>query len=198
MGRKRVCVLCGKVIEDINDSVPYKKRHAHSDCFNVAVKAVHVNKTEKLEQKAQEDIPKKRGRKVKPKAELKDAVSEEEYSQKKKYYGFLRITLGDNLPAKIYILTEKYITQYNFTYQKMYETLVYLKNILEKDFTEDIVGLIPYYYERADQHNKTVQRVEENNKDKNIETMYNKKIIYIQPNKKKIKQIDLTSIGKEE
>ena len=29
-GRKRICLLCGKTIEDNNDSVPYKGLYAHS------------------------------------------------------------------------------------------------------------------------------------------------------------------------
>ena len=198
MGRKKVCVLCGKNIDDVNDAVPYKKRYAHTSCFNVAVKAVHINKTEKLEEKSQDSPPKKRGKKAKPKVELKDAITEEEYIQKNLYYDYLKKILGDKLPVKIYVLTQKYIDQYNFTYQKMYQTLTYLYSILEKDFTEDIVGLIPYYYEKADQHYHAVKQVEENNKDKNIDTMYHKKIIYIQPEKKRYKQIDIASIRKEE
>lgn len=198
MARKRVCVLCGKTINDTEDSVPYKGRYAHNNCFKVAVKAVHVDKTEKLEQKAEEKTVKKRGRPSKPKAELKDAITEEEYKQKKTYYEFLKQVLGGVLPTKIYVLTEKYISQYNFTYEKMYQTLIYLKDILEKDFTEDIVGLIPYYYERAEQHNNTVKKIEENNKNKDINSMYHNRIIYIQPKRKERKQIDLTSIGKEE
>ena len=200
-GRKRVCVLCGKPITDNNDSVPYKGRYAHSDCFRVAVKAVHVNKTEKLEEKAEkaeQKTKKKRGRAAKPKAELKDSITEEQYIQKKLYYDYLREFLGIKLPAKIYVLTERYIEQYDFTYQRMYQTLTYMHNILEKEFTDDIVGLIPYYYDKAERHYHSVKQVEENNKDKNISGMYKNKIVYIDPKKKKRKQIDITSIGEEE
>lgn len=98
----------------------------------------------------------------------------------------------------MYVLTEKYIEQYNFTYQKMYQTLTYLHNILEKEFTDDIVGLIPYYYDKAEKHYHAVKQVEENNKDKDINGMYKSKIIYIDPKRKKCKQIDITSIGEEE
>ena len=202
-GRKRVCVLCGKPIEDKNDSVPYKGRYAHNTCFRVAVKAVHANKTEKLEEKAkqaetkQKEI-KKKGRPSKPKVELKDAVTEEQYIQKKLYYDYLREFFGIKLPAKIYALTERYIQQYDFTYQKMYQTLTYMHNILEKEFTDDIVGLIPYYYDKADKHYHTVKQVEENNKDKDIKEMYKNRTVYIDPKKKKRKQIDITSIGEGE
>ena len=192
-GRKRICVLCGKTIEDNNDSVPYKNRYAHSTCFRAAVKAVHTDKTEKLEEK----IKKQKKKQSKPKAELKDSITEEEYIQKKLYYDYLRKNVG-SIPAKMYVLTDKYIQQYNFTYQKMYQTLTYLKNILEKEFTEDIVGLIPYYYEKAEQHYGSVKTVEENNKNKDIKEMYRTRVIHIDPSKKKRKQIDITSIGNEE
>lgn len=202
-GRKRVCVLCGKPIEDKNDSVPYKGRYAHNTCFRVAVKAVHVNKTERLEEKVKQaetkqKETKKKGRPSKPKAELKDAITEEQYIQKKLYYDYLRGFFGIKLPAKIYALTERYIQQYDFTYQKMYQTLTYMHNILEKEFTDDIVGLIPYYYDKADKHYHTVKQVEENNKDKDIKEMYKNRTVYIDPKKKKRKQIDITSIGEGE
>ena len=74
-GRKRVCLLCGKTIEDNNDSVPYKGRYAHSSCFRVAVKAVHVDKTEKLEEKAEQKAQKKRGKPSKPKATVQKLFS---------------------------------------------------------------------------------------------------------------------------
>ena len=197
-GRKRVCLLCGKTIEDNNDSVPYKGRYVHSGCFRVAIKAVHTNKTEKLEEKAEQKEKKKRGRPAKPKTELKDSVSEEEYIQKKLYYDYLRKWIGEKLPAKVYVVTDRYVQQYNFTYQKMYQTLIYIHNILEKEFTEDIVGLIPYYYDKADKHYRSVKQVEENNKDKDIKEMYKNRTVYIDPKKKKRKQIDITSIGEEE
>ena len=93
---------------------------------------------------------------------------------------------------------EKYIQQYDFTYQKMYQTLTYMHNILEKEFTDDIVGLIPYYYDKAEKHYHTVKQIEENNKNKDINGMYKNKIVYIDPKRKKRKQIDITSIGEEE
>ena len=155
-GRKRVCLLCGKPIEDNNDSVPYKGRYAHSACFRVAVKAVHVDKTEKLEEKAEQKAKKKRGRPPKPKAELKDSVTEEQYIQKKLYYDYLRKFLGDKLPVKVYAVTE------------------------------------------TEKHYHAVKQVEENNKNKDINGMYKNKIIYIDPKRKKCKQIDITSIGEEE
>ena len=192
-GRKRVCVLCGLTIEDNNDSVPYKKRYAHTACFRAAAKAIHVDKTEKVKKKEAE---KKTKPVSKSKAELKDALSDEEYIQKNLYYDYICKTTGiAELPVKIYALTENYIKKYGFTFQGLYATLTYMHNILEKEFEEDIVGLIPYYYTEAQAHYKAVKSVGDRNKDVNTEEMYKKKTVYINPKRKKIKQIDISTIG---
>ena len=192
-GRKRVCVLCGLTIEDNNDSIPYKNRYAHIACFRAAAKAIHVDKTEKVKKKEAE---KKTKTASKPKAELKDALSDEEYIQKNLYYDYLCKTTGiAELPVKIYALTENYIKKYNFTFQGLYATLTYMHNILEKEFGEDIVGLIPYYYTEAQAHYKAVKSVGDRNKDINTEGMYKKKTVYINSKQKKIKQLDITTIG---
>lgn len=192
-GRKRVCVLCGLTIEDNNDSVPYKKRYAHTACFRAAAKAIHVDKEEKVKKKEAE---KKIKPPSKPKAELKDALSDEEYVQKNLYYDYIRKTTGiAELPVKVYALTDNYIKKYDFTFQGMYATLTYMHDILEKQFGEDIVGLIPYYYTEAQAHYKTVKAVGDRNKDINTKGMYKHKTVYIDTKKKKIKQLDITTIG---
>ena len=192
-GRKRVCVLCGLTIEDNNDSVPYKNRYAHTACFRAAAKAIHVDKEEKVKKKEAE---KKIKKKKKKKAELKDALSDEKKKQKNLYYDYIRKTTGiAELPAKVYALTENYIKKYNFTFQGLYATLTYMHNILEKEFGEDIVGLVPYYYTEAQAHYKAVKSVGDRNKDINTEGMYKKKTVYINPKQKKIKQLDITTIG---
>ena len=73
----------------------------------------------------------------------------------------------------------------------MYATLTYMHN----KFGEDIVGLIPYYYTEAQAHYKAVKSVGDRNKDINTEGMYKKKTVYIDPKQKKIKQLDITTIG---
>lgn len=193
MGRLRKCVICNENIGADEISVPYKKRYAHQRCFNIAMKTLQKDKSEQIEKVCEQ---KKSGRK--PKAELKDALSEEEYVNKQKYYQYLKMLVDDNkLSAKIYVLSEDYIKRYNFTYENMYKTLVYLHEILEKELTGDIVGLIPYYYSEAMQYYSSVERIVEINKNADISQMYKEKTIIIQPKHKKIKQIDITSIGGE-
>lgn len=196
MARKRKCVCCGESIGTDEESVPYKGRYAHVRCFNSAVKALQKDKTEKIE-KIKEKNNKKSVSK-KPKAELKDAISEEEYAEKKQYYQYLRELINDELSAKIYSLSDQYITRYSFTFKGMFQTLVYLHEILEKDLTGDVVGLIPYYYTEAMKYYETVANIEQINKNIDTSTMYHEKTIFIKPKQRKNIQIDINSVGKEE
>jgi len=188
----RKCVICNELLDE--RGVQYKGRYAHQKCFNIAMKTLQKEKNKEIDKVAEK---KKVGRKAKPKAELKEALSEDEYRKKQQYYNYLRELIdGQELSAKIYALTEDYIERYKFTYESMYKTLVYLHEIIEKELTGDVVGIIPYYHSEAAQYYESINKVAELNKDIDISKMYKEKTILIQPQKKKIKQIDIESIGK--
>ena len=193
---KRKCVICGEWIEDDSQSIPYKGRYAHTKCFNIAMKTIKKDKDKKLAEKSKSKTKTKSA--PKPKAELKDAVSEEEYAEKKQYYQYLRTLIDDELSAKVYALSDQYISRYNFTFKEMYQTLVYLHEIIEKELVGDVVGLIPFYLTEAKNYFKSIDRVEEVNKDIDVSNMYKERIIRIQPKKKNIKQLDIENIRKEE
>lgn len=196
MAAKRKCVCCGEYIGTGEESVPYKGRYAHVRCFQSTVKIIKKDKDKKLAEKAKSKEKKKTS--TKPKAELKDAVSEEEYAEKKQYYQYLRELINDELSAKVYTLSDQYISRYNFTFKEMYQTLVYLHEILEKELVGDIVGLIPYFYSEAIKYYESIAEIEERNKDIDTSTMYQEKTIFIKPKQRKNIQIDITSVGKEE
>lgn len=187
----RKCVICNEILDE--QGVQYKGRYAHQKCFNIAMKTLQKEKNREIDKVAEK---KKVGRKAKPKAELKEALSEDEYRKKQQYYNYLRELIdGQELSAKIYALTEDYIERYKFTYESTYKTLVYLHEIIEKELTGDVVGIIPYYHSEAAQYYESIDKVAEFNKDIDISQMYKEKTILIQPKKKKIKQIDIESIG---
>ena len=193
MARQKKCIICNELIVD-EQGVPYKGRYAHQKCFNIAIKTLQKDKSEQIDKVAEK---KKVGRKAKSKAELKEALSEEEYEKKQQYYKYLRELVNENeLSAKIYALTEDYIKRYEFTYESMYKTLVYLHEIVEKDLTGDVVGIIPYYHTEAMQYYDAVNKVVELNEGVDISKMYKEKTIIVQPKRRKIKQIDIESIGK--
>lgn len=188
------CAICGKTIID-EQGVPYKERFVHENCFNIAIKTLHKDKVEKLEKKS--DNTKTKTNK-KAKVELKESLTEEEYRDKKMYYDYLRgLMIDSQLSAKAYVLSEDCIKKYDLCFKGMYLTLLYLHEIIEKELTGDIVGIIPYYYEEAKQYYLSVEKIEQENKDVMPTKMYKEKIIKITPKQKKIKQIDITQIGRK-
>ena len=194
MAARRKCVICNEPIVD-EDGVPYKGRYAHKKCFNIAIKTLQKDKTEQIDKVA---TKKKVGRKARPQAELKEALSEEDYAKKQQYYKYLRSLIErEELSTKVYALTEDYIKRYGFTYESMYKTLVYLHEIIEKDLTGDVIGIVPYYHTEAMQYYESVDKLEEHNESMDISNMYKEKTIIVQPKRRKIKQIDIQSIGKE-
>ena len=191
---KRKCIICGEWIENNSQSIPYKGKWSHEKCFQIAVKAIKKDKDEKLADKTKS----KAKSKPKPKAELKEAVSEEEYAEKKQYYQYLREIINDELSAKVYALSDQYVSRYNFTFKEMYQTLVYLHEIIEKELVGEVVGLIPYYFTEAQNYFKSIEQVEEVNKSIDISKMYKEKVVRIQPKKRIVKQINIEDIGKGE
>ena len=191
---KRKCIICGEWIENNSQSIPYKGKWSHEKCFQIAVKAIKKDKDEKLADKTKS----KAKSKPKPKAELKEAVSEEEYAEKKQYYQYLREIINDELSAKVYALSDQYVSRYNFTFKEMYQTLVYLHEIIEKELVGEVVGLIPYYFTEAQNYFKSIEQVEEVNKSIDISKMYKEKVVRIQPKKRIVKQLNIEDIGKGE
>lgn len=208
MARKsnKKCVLCGQPILDESEATTYKgKRLIHNTCLNSSLSFVKMESEDKLAEKAEQQ--KKNGKRsstggkstAKPKAELKEPVDEEGYQDKKQFYTYLRMLLNktesDDLGAKIYAVVKDYTDRYSLSYKQMYDTLVYLHEIIQKDLTGDIVGIIPYYSDEAAKYYSELAMIEEENKDIKINEMYQVKKIITQPRKSVVnKQIDITSI----
>lgn len=184
------CIICGEFITG-ETGVPYKQRYAHQKCFNIAIKTLQGDKAEKLEAKND----KKRTAKAKPKAELKDCLSEEEYSFKTDFYNYIRDLTKDNqISAKVYALADNYIKRYGFTFEGMLKTIKYLNEYADKTTTGDIIGIIPYYYDEAQAFYKKLEQLCEDNKDIHIENMYKKRVIKINEKRKTFPQINIEDI----
>lgn len=182
------CPICNKGVKDDDETIPYKGRAAHLFCFETFVKTVSNEKQEKLKEKAEEKKTKKS--KAKPKIELKDPVSEEEYAHKKEFYTYLRSIIGDEIPSKIYAIIDKMMHQYsNYTFEGMQRTLVYVNEVLKKELVGDVVGLIPYYYSEAEDFYKEVDRIDKENESKDISKMYQSVTVKIKPKQRVIKQL---------
>lgn len=182
------CVICNeKIIGETG--VPYKERFAHQHCFNIAVKTLQQKKNETLQQRN------KTKSKSKPKTELKNGLSEEEYQAKTLLYSYLKeLLMEDTLSAKIYAILNDFIKRYEFTYQGMYTTLVYLYEYKNKEVSGDVIGIIPYYYSEAENFFSSVVELNKQNENKDINQMYKQKVYQMNIKTKKNKLIDITSI----
>lgn len=184
------CIICGEFIKD-ETGVPYKSRFAHQKCFNIAIKTLQVDKTDRLEAKNN----KKKTTSAKPKAELKDCLSEEEYNYKTQFYDYIRTLTEDNqLSAKVYTLSDNYIKRYNFTFEGMLKTIKYLVESTDKVITGDVIGIIPYYYDEAQSFFDKIEYLSEKNKNVQLDCMYKTRVIKIRPKKNDIPIIDIKDI----
>lgn len=170
---------------------------AHKGCFDNAIRMIRKDKEEQLEEKKkkQKEVTKeKKKSSSRPKAELKDGLSDEEYLEKRKFYEYVKELKGlgstERLPAKVYALCDKYTSVYGFTWEGMYQTLKYLLDIKKLDLTGDIVGIIPHCYDETERYYKELEAIENANKDVDINKLYSERVIQIIPKKRKIKQLD--------
>ena len=200
-GRPKKCCVCGNPIKG-EEPVPFKNKFVHSACLNIAIKVLADDKRKQLKDKDKDKEYKKESKKT-SKAELKDALSEEEYTEKKAYYNYIRelmgIPIGEKLDAKIYVISNSYYEKYGMTWKEMYQTLVYLNEILEFDFDKEkgIIGLIPYYCSSAKRFYLELEKIENQNKDLDITNTFKEKIIYINPQQRTVKQLSIEDIGEE-
>lgn len=194
MARAKVCKLCKKEIDPNEEPVKFKERYVHSACFEVYMKAVAEKKQADLEEKAEKQ--KTKTTKRKPKIELKDGLSEEDYKDKKKVIEYLKMLLDSKeIPSSVYAIVNNDIERYGHTYAGIYSTLKYLHEIKEKELTGNIVGIVPYYYDEAEKYYKEVEDIEQINKGKDIRNMYKEKVVRIKPRKRVVKQLSFDDIG---
>lgn len=196
-GRPKKCMICGESIIG-EEGILYKNnRFVHSRCFQSEVKNIAKEKQKQLNNTSTN----KRGRKPKPQVELKDGLSEEEYNNKKAYYEYIKRLMNnepnESFDPKIYAISTNINEKYGIPWKWMYLTLVYMNEIIEYDFDTEkgVAGLIPYYYGRAKQYYTELERIEKNNKDLNIDGMYEEKVIYIKPKKRPVRQLNIEDIG---
>lgn len=189
---KRKCVICGEYIENNDESVPYKKRYAHVNCFNVAMKIVTTDKNKKTTANTTAS-PKK-----KPQKELKEGLTEEEYQDKTKLCDYIKEKTQNDLTVKIYKLIDDYKKKYKLTYKDMYMTLYWYFSIRGNPIGGDMVGIIPYTYDEAKRNMQKLQETQEDceSKIKKIQEFYpNKTISSPVVGERVIDQIDISKIG---
>lgn len=189
---KRKCVICGEYIENNDEGVPYKKRYAHINCFNVAMKIVTIDKNKKTTTNTTTSSRKK------PQKELKEGLSEEEYQDKAKLCDYIREKTKNDITVKIYKLIEDYKKKYKLTYKDMYMALYWYFSIEGNPIDGDMVGLIPYIYDEAKKNMEMLQKAQEDceTKIEKLQEFYpNKTINSPVVGGRVIDQIDISKIG---
>lgn len=151
MGSQRICPLCGKPIEETDESVPYKNRVAHRKCF---LNLASVAQKNRMADSKDHEAERKEKAKAQQEEKAKESrvvleVSEEEYKEKKAVLEYLEQLSGQPATAKVYQLLKNYSTKYRFSYQGMLETLEYYYEVLDNLPKGDCIGIIPYYYDEA-------------------------------------------------
>lgn len=194
------CYFCNKIItsdagDDANPVITYKRHKVHQACFDKMMKDITKEKQRETKQKEQakkEEAKQKKLEKeikltqVQPIENVKDGLSEEEFKAKKEYYEYIRDQIGST-SSKHYMLTEKYRKQFNYTFSGMHQTLVYVHDVLDKEFDIEgnLVAIIPYYYEEAVSYLNSIDACDKANKDKDISKMYKVQKITVKREKPK-------------
>lgn len=184
--------MCNEFIEDGDNSVLYKNRYAHETCFKRSMGALVSGEAaeKRAKEKAKKDAKKQKAKEP-PAIKVKEAMSEEDYQKKKAFFDYLRSVIGD-LEAKHYAYASQMITNYGFTYDSMRQTLTYIINMLNRPINVEngnILGLIPYYHDEAEDFYRSIDECIEANKDKDVNQMYKVNVVQIrkkEPRKKDV------------
>lgn len=189
---KRKCVICSKPIEPNDQSVPYKNRYAHADCFNSAMKLIVSEKKETANK-----VTKERQRKISK--TIDKPVTEKESIEKKELIAYIKQLTGADIDARTYSLIKKYRKDFPyFTYKGIQQTLEYYFVIKQNNKeNHNIIGIVPYIYDEAASYFRKLQETTLFNElqTKKLSDLYQTKKVKIIPPKTTTKQIDISKIG---
>lgn len=196
-GRKgqRKCAICGGWIKDVEqESVQYKNRCVHRQCYAIAMKTVITEKKDTLATKK-----KAVATKPKPQKELKDGLSEEEYAEKKKLCDYIRELTKEDISVATYTLMEEYKKKYQISYQEMYADLYWYFELCDHVVEGDrVIAIVPRCHTEAQKYYKSIERSNtscQENLD-NLPQMYKETTAAVSEERRTIKpQIDIAAIG---
>lgn len=177
---KRKCVICSNWIEKGDETVPYKNRLAHVQCFNSMIKmAVKSNSERKA-------VKSKKAKKINPKsAVLGDCLTEEESKQKRSLISYIEELFGEKANAKTYTQIKNLMRDYPyFTYVGLEQSIRFFYEIKENPITNQGLGIVPYVYDQAQEYFKNLGEVQSHNASiSNVNELYAHKKVRIAPPK---------------
>lgn len=189
------CPICELGVAK-EEAIPYKNRYLHPACFNNTIK-VTVN--EKKKQAEKKIIERKGSSTKKPKAELKDGLTEQEFQDKQILFSTIkRIQGSEVITAKTHKLISDYMKNYGFTFKGIAQSLEFFYEIADNSATEDCIGIVPYIYDESQEFFSLGEKTLKANEDidfNKIDEMYKTNVVKISPQEAQLKQIDIGSIG---
>lgn len=177
---KRKCVICSNWIEKGDETVPYKNRLAHVQCFNSMMKMAVKSNSEKKAAKS------KKAKKINPKsAVLGDCLTEEESKQKRSLISYIEELFGEKANAKTYTQIKNLMRDYPyFTYVGLEQSIRFFYEIKENPITNQGLGIVPYVYDQAQEYFKNLGEVQSHNASiSNVNELYAHKKVRIAPPK---------------
>ena len=177
---KRKCVICSNWIEKGDETVPYKNRLAHVQCFNSMMKMAVKSNSEKKAAKS------KKTKKINPKSTvLGDCLTEEESKQKRSLISYIQELFGEKANAKTYTQIKNLMRDYPyFTYVGLEQSIRFFYEIKENPITNQGLGIVPYVYDQAQEYFKNLGEVQSHNASiSNVNELYAHKKVRIAPPK---------------
>ena len=177
---KRKCVICSNWIEKGDETVPYKNRLAHVQCFNSMMKMAVKSNSEKKAAKS------KKTKKINPKSTvLGDCLTEEESKQKRSLISYIEELFGEKANAKIYTQIKNLMRDYPyFTYVGLEQSIRFFYKIKENPIANQGLGIVPYVYDQAQEYFKNLGEVQSHNASiSNVNELYAHKKVRIAPPK---------------
>lgn len=177
---KRKCVICSNWIEKGDETVPYKNRLAHVQCFNSMMKMAVKSNSEKKAAKS------KKTKKINPKSTvLGDCLTEEESKQKRSLISYIEELFGEKANAKTYTQIKNLMRDYPyFTYVGLEQSIRFFYEIKENPITNQGLGIVPYVYDQAQKYFKNLGEVQSHNASiSNVNELYAHKKVRIAPPK---------------
>ena len=124
---------------------------------------------------------------------IREAVSEEDAVMKKKIIDKIKEILNiEYLDTKYYVSLDRIKDKYlDFTWEGIYNALVYFYEIKENPPYDNLVGIIPDIYTEANNFFKNLEKI----KSEPIDSMYKTKKIKVTLRKKHKQYIDIDKLG---
>lgn len=189
-----VCPVCHKNVL-ASKAIHIKTRYYHKTCLDKKVKNEKERiSNSKLAKKQREEY--ERALKESALPIIPEAVPESEATAAQSFFNKVEQLQG-KCTAKSSAMAYRYKNMYEeFTWEGMEQTLDYCFSILGMTIREEddcIVGLIPWYYDQAQEFYKQLNNIEPTKTD--LDKLYKKKYIKVTPKKTNVNLIDISKIG---